>query len=274
MKRPNLFIERIQLREMPPLGEFDEAEAERLSADNRDILAKYPASAMREAVAAKLAAREAISGAIGESGSDKGSARSLRFPNLPKSTLFRIVPVAAAACLAIAGTFTYIAAPELFSGRLGASLPVSGDNFAVRIKGGAPVLHVYRKAADGAELLSSGEKALENDVLQIRYAAGNDTWGAILSVDGNGTVTQHFPDSGNAAGKLDAGGEIALAFSYRLDDAPKFERFIFVSGAKEFSVSDLKHDLSNLARIHRTGSFALDPLLPDGTRATDTLLRK
>ncbi len=274
MKRPNLFIERIQLKEISPIGDFEEAEAERLSADNRAVLEKYPASAMREAVAAKLAARGAASIASGDTARSAGSLSALRFPNLPKSTLFRIIPVAAAACLAIAGTFTYIAAPELFAGRLGASVPLSGDAFSVRVKGGSPMLHVYRKTSDGAELLSSGEKAKENDVVQIRYAAGTDTWGAILSVDGNGMVTQHFPDSGDAAGKLEAGGEIALAFSYRLDDAPKFERFILVSGTKEFSLSDLKHDLSNLARIHRTGSFALDPLIPGGTRATDTLLRK
>lgn len=268
MKRPNLFIERIQLKEMPPMSGFEAEEAERLTADNRDILNRYPAAQMKAAVAAKLALKASAVNAA-----PAAVKAPLRFPHNHRIAVSRALPIAAAACLAFAGTFTFFAAPELFSNRYGGAFTIGGDAFDVRIKGG-PALHVYRKTAAGAELLSSGEKAGENDVLQLRYSAGGDTWGAILSVDGNGTVTQHFPDSGSGAGKLEAGGEIALAFSYRLDDAPKFEHFILVSGSREFSLSDLKHDLSNLARIHRTGSFALDPLLPDGTRATDILLRK
>ncbi len=263
MNRPDLFIERILLKESSPANEAERARAAALEEENLEILSRYPASAMRDAVKARL-----------DGGSAAGKeTRTLRFPPVTRSRLFAAVPLAAAACLAIVGAFAYFASPERFSASLGGALPLSGDSYEVRVKGG-PALHVYRKTADGAELLSSGEAARENDVLQLRYSAGGDAWGAILSVDGNGTVTQHFPDSGNASGKLETGGEIDLAFSYRLDDAPKFERFIFVTGTREFSLADLKHDLSNLARIHRTGSFALEPLLPGGTRETDVLLRK
>jgi len=273
MKRPDLFIERIQLRETSPESDWEREAADRLGSDNRAILERYDARAMREAVEAKLALRAAETAANGADPQASGPRKTLRFPSVAKSSLYRAVPIAAAACLVIAGAVTYLAAPQLFSGGLGASAPILGDGFAVRVKGG-PALHVYRKTGDGAESLSSGATAGENDMLQISYSAGGDAWGAILSVDGNGTVTQHFPDGGDTGAKLESGGEVALPFSYRLDDAPKFERFIFVSGPREFSLADLKHDLSNLARIHRTGSFALMPLLPDGTKAIDILLRK
>jgi len=257
------------LNEMPLGSDPGEKEQiDRLRGDNRDILERYPADRMRLAVEAKLAASRSAS----RSEQERRPKGAIRFP-LSSSAVIRFAPMAAAACIALAAGFVYLGNPALQNGLISGPAD-SGSGLGIRAKGSAPNLSVYRKAADGAERLANGSAARMNDVLQLRYYAGTDSWGAILSVDGNGVVTQHFPDLGDQSGPLDASGEIALPFSYRLDDAPKFERFIFVSGRRSFSLDGLKHDLSNLAKIHPTGTFALDPLLPGGTRETDVLLRK
>lgn len=269
MKRNALYLERVLLKELPLGSDPDEKnEIDRLRGENREILERYTADSMRRAVEAKLAASRSAP----LSGNERPRRATLRFP-LSASAVIRFAPMAAAACIALAAGFVYLGNPA-FQNTLLAGQSDSGNALGIRAKGSAPNLSVYRKAADGAERLANGSAARMNDVLQLRYYAGTDSWGAILSVDGNGIVTQHFPDSGDQSGPLDGSGEIALPFSYRLDDAPKFERFIFVSGRRTFSLDSLKHDLSNLAKIHPTGTFALDPLLPGGTRETDVLLRK
>lgn len=286
MKQADLFIEQILLKERAPGNEPSERAAlDRLRSDNDAILARYPASAMRVAVEAKMAEKAGSARGLGRtrlfvtarvSGKPSGvtgQPTASRPKTAFRSAILRAGPIAAAACFALAASFVYLSSPTLRDLVGGTGFPFA-ESSGIRVKGSSPSLLVYRKSSDGPELLANGTKARMNDVIQLRYYAGNDTWGAILSVDGNGMITQHFPDSGNESAPLEGTGEITLAFSYRLDDAPKFERFIFVTGTRSFSVADMKHDIANLARIHPTGSFALDPLLPGGTRETDVLLRK
>lgn len=277
MKRANLFIEQILLNERAPGDDpAERAALDRLESDNGAILARYPAAAMRAAVEAKLSrgtgrARAAFA-SLGTAQAGAGHPGKSRSITAFRSAILRAGPIAAAACFALAASFVYLSSPTLQGLANGTGLPASDSG--IRIKGSSPNLLIYRKSSDGPELLANGTKARMNDVIQLRYYAGGDTWGSIISVDGNGMITQHFPDSGNESAPLESAGEITLAFSYRLDDAPKFERFIFVTGTRAFSVADMKRDIANLARIHPTGSFALDPLLPGGTRETDVLLRK
>ena len=60
-----------------------------------------------------------------------------------------------------------------------------------RIKGGEqePRLLVFRKLASGAERLQDGALARNGDLVQLAYRSGGLQYGAILSVDGRGTVT-------------------------------------------------------------------------------------
>jgi hypothetical protein len=58
----------------------------------------------------------------------------------------------------------------------------------------------------------------------------------ILSIDGRGTVSRHFPREGEAAGELDKEGVVALDFSYELDDAPGWEQFYFITSDKPFEL--------------------------------------
>ncbi|MHA0111600.1 hypothetical protein ACXYUI_31585, partial [Klebsiella pneumoniae] len=79
------------------------------------------------------------------------------------------------------------------------------------LKGDGPHLIVYRQAADaeGDVRLHSNDLANQGEVLQLRYAAGGFPYGIIVSVDGAGTVTLHFPASTTQSTALTGQGESA-----------------------------------------------------------------
>ena len=105
----------------------------------------------------------------------------------------------------------------------------------VRPKGDIAI-KIYRKTNQGAELLSSGTSVQKDDRCQIKYFAGDQKFGIIFSIDGNGYITLHYPLSKDESLLLDQGGEMALIESFRLDDAPDFERFFFVTSKETFSI--------------------------------------
>jgi hypothetical protein len=105
-----------------------------------------------------------------------------------------------------------------------------------RVKGLAPRLFVYRKAPVGVEELVPGAPARENDVIQLAYLAAGRHFGAIVSIDARGVITRHLPAAGAAASPLKTGAPFALPEAYRLDDAPGFERFYFVTSDQPFAV--------------------------------------
>jgi hypothetical protein len=78
----------------------------------------------------------------------------------------------------------------------------------------------------------------------------------IFSIDGRARVTLHFPASERETPSLDSSGEVVLPYGYRLDDAPRFERFYFVTSAEEFSVSALLEDVQE--QVHRRRSVNAD----------------
>lgn len=114
---------------------------------------------------------------------------------------------------------------------------------------GDPELHVYRRRGEGQERLGNGARATRGDLLQLAYFAGEGgNFGALLSIDGRGQVTVHWPESnGGTAARLSAKGEIKLPSSYELDDAPAFERFFLVTSPSPFVMSavlDAAHALA------------------------------
>jgi hypothetical protein len=70
----------------------------------------------------------------------------------------------------------------------------------------------------------------------------------IFSIDGSGSVTLHLPEAESALPRLQKEGEIALPYSYELDNAPRFERFYFVTSQKAFSVRQVMQDAQKAAR--------------------------
>ena len=139
----------------------------------------------------------------------------------------------------------------------------------VREKGPAR-LRVFRQRADGEpEVLADGDAAATGDVLQLGYAAGGARYGAVLSVDGRGTVTVHLDERGRAAA-LTPGGTIPLSRAYELDDAPEFERFFLVTSAAPFDVAPVREAAKGLGSRASTAALPL----PRGLSETSLLIRK
>ena len=114
---------------------------------------------------------------------------------------------------------------------------------ATRIKGSEqePRLLVFRKLASGVERLQDGASARSGDLVQLAYRSGGLQYGAILSVDGRGTVTQHLPAIGAEAVPLAA--QDTLDVAYELDDAPRWERFYLVAADRRFGLATVKAKL-------------------------------
>jgi anti-sigma factor RsiW len=133
---------------------------------------------------------------------------------------------------------------------------------SVRLKG-APALLIYRQSSGQAELLGDGAVAKRGEVLQLAYHSAGERFGAILSVDGRGHVTQHFPEaSQHQAAALE--DKANLPFAYELDDAPEFERFYFFTARDPFAVAPL---LESLER-------GIAPTLLPGISVKSVMLRK
>ena len=109
--------------------------------------------------------------------------------------------------------------------------------------------------------------------IRYRYNPGRNDYGVILSIDGNGSVTRHFPESGWTAVKMKhSGSEIPLDFSYELDDAPDFECFILVASKKAFSLEGIDEEIA--ASSVDVDFIQVGNYLPSGTDRTAFLLRK
>ncbi len=109
----------------------------------------------------------------------------------------------------------------------------------IRLKGVKPDLLLYRKRASEVEQLADSSVAYAGDLIQIFYRAAGKPFGVIVSVDGRGTVTRHLPASGTRAVRLIQGDPVSLDYSYELDDAPKWERFYFLTADASFDVRDV-----------------------------------
>lgn len=144
---------------------------------------------------------------------------------------------------------------------------------AVRVKGLQPHLLVFRQTPAGPEALGDGALARPDDVVQLRYQSAGQRYGVIVSVDGRGTVTVHLPAGAPRAGRLKAGGPVALASAYRLDDAPALERFYFVTSARPFPVAVVTEAARQGAGGGAVGSPARLPL-PPGLQQSSFTLRK
>ena len=123
-------------------------------------------------------------------------------------------------------------------------------------------LYVYRHAADGDRQLADGARVAPGDLLQLAYTAADRGFGALLSIDGAGTVTQHWPEPGaTLAAPLRVGGEVRLPSAYELDAAPAFERFFLVRSEQPFDLAHVvaaAHALA--ARARETARRAPLPL--------------
>jgi hypothetical protein len=125
-----------------------------------------------------------------------------------------------------------------------------------------PNLLVYRKIGGEAEMLEQGSSAKAGDLLQLAYTVPSKAHGVILSIDGRGMVTLHFPEKNNDSTRLEIKKKTFLNCSYELDDAPDFERFIFITSTRAIDVNAVLKGAMKLARngeLARCGTIHWEP---------------
>jgi len=238
--RRDIVVEQYMLGELP---EKEMKEVERspelmarvaeLEQSNKEILDRYPAEDMAERIITRFQQSSHTPASLRRSKTERFDVG--RF-------LQRFFYVPAFAVLAIVfGLFIYPMFAQTHNG-----------DESMRMKGLQPTFHVYRESGRGAtpQEVKTGETVSQGDVLQLSYVSGGASYGVIFSVDSRGNVTLHFPETENASPALKTSGEVPLPFAYRLDDAPRFEAFYFVTSQERFSVAGLlrrvKAELPNL----------------------------
>ena len=165
-----------------------------------------------------------------------------------KPVNFGIVKLAAAAALVLAVMTVAVFSQRSLSEQGGTVLANRADgaqtmevamvdqNDDVRIKGLSARMEVWKKTGDSAVQMENLGEAREGDEIQLRYAVAEKCYGLLFSMDGNGTITMHMGEGNRAIG-LEPGKMTTLPFAYKLDNAPKFEKFFFLTSKDEFELN-------------------------------------
>jgi hypothetical protein len=204
-------------RRLAAEGRSPEDVMQAVAASNREVLAELPASQ----AAAEIRRRVAKAAAA-----EQPARRRLALWSLP---------VAVAGGLALTQMMWRSQPNEGAVSRIGESPEIiiaKGDQSR------APRLYVYRHGAERDHLLKDGALAARGDLVQLAYGSRAGGYGVLLSIDGAGKVTLHWPEKQDGeAAPLKSSGENRLPTAYELDDAPAFERFFLVRAASPFPVA-------------------------------------
>ena len=249
---PDWLLERYALGELPPaqMSELESllardtalaARLAELATSNAAILAEHPAAEVARAVRARAA----------ESGPRTASRRGL----------WLLAPALAAIALL---------AVVLPTAHDPTQTPGAGSD-ELRAKGLEPHLVAFRVHGHKAERLTPQAVLRRGDVVQLKVVAAGRRFGAVVSIDGRGGVTLHLPESASRSAAL-ADGELALPHAYELDDAPSFERFVFVTAARSFEVAEVARAAAAVARDADPEHAPL--ALPVDLEQHDLLVRK
>lgn len=246
--RERFFLEQSLLGELDPEKEETiqgdpamEQIKEKLERESEAIRLRYPPAAMAEKIRHHNRRR-----------------RRAAFPRL-----IALLPLAAAAL-----TVTVIGT-GLWENQKPAQAQ-SGDA-GIRIKGLEPDLRIYRQRGDRVVRLENQARAGYGDRLQLEYLAAGYHYGVIISIDGTGTVTLHYPEAAQMSTELEGGEAIILPYSYELDNAPGFERFLFIAADRPLDTRDIIKAARRLPRDRRES--ALD-LPADYRQISVTLLKE
>lgn len=233
---------------------FEELSA--LEKSDREILTVYPAAAMQAAVATKLANSKFTKNRFGWNWN-----------------IQHVLACAAVLCLALMIPFFVTKGSSAkMSDAIGVTLESATDES--RAKGVGSRIYLYKKVGDNAVKLADSDSVSAGDIIQISYIASGAKYGAIVSVDGNGVVTQHYPEYGYTSALLETNGEIPLDYSYQLDDAPSFERFMLITGDKPFTVSGIVDAVDSFDNKNMSIKADFSKYLPKNTKITELLLLK
>lgn len=226
-----------EIREMEATDEIFAGRVKMLREDNAAILKRLPFEKLSEKIA-MMPGR-----------SNAGAGNTVRVN-------FKLVKLAAAAALVLAVVTVALFSQRSLSEQGGTVLAnnakmansvngaqvmevamadVSGDD-GLRIKGLSARMEVWKKTGDSAVQMENLGEAREGDEIQLRYAVAEKCFGLLFSMDGNGTITMHM-GHGNRAVELEPGKMTTLPFAYKLDNAPKFEKFFFLTSKNEFELN-------------------------------------
>jgi hypothetical protein len=118
----------------------------------------------------------------------------------------------------------------------------------VRLKGKPAELRLFRNTPTGPARVTSGDSAIAGEIIQVEFHPGGFAYGAIYSVDGNGSVTLHWPAQPNASTAWSTVSEYRLPEAFELDQAPGFERFHLVVSQKPIDLTTLANQVAASAK--------------------------
>ncbi len=269
----DLYLEQHALGELPEqlAGQLDRSELgaarEELQANNEEILAELPVERQVPIIRSRYAMEKA-----------RAEALAREQARVRRGAWAGAVAAASAAAVLLLVVMPSVHDrddPDPRGPGVVAPLPVD----EVRIKGpqkpepAAPYLNVYRQSGGAPERLDDGAAAGPGDLIQLTYVAEKSKHGVVLSLDGAGNVTLHWPEKPDGSTLLKSRGETPLLHAYELDAAPLYERFVFVTSDKPIEVPEVLEAARRLASDAR--SAATDPLeIPADWKQSDFTLNK
>jgi len=272
---PELMLEKLALGELPAgqatalrqrLGAEGDERLAAIERSNAEILREHPPAAVAAAVRRRLARLD------DEAATSRNRAGWLVW-----------APMAAAAGVAL---LWWVNSGDDSSGRDSPPVIAKAEPEVPSAKGvddgpeqiylkGDPRLMIDRVQDGRPARMASGDAVAAGDLLQVGYLANGVQQGVVVSIDGAGVATLHFPASEQASAVLEQGGRVGLPESYELDAAPGFERFFFVTvDEAEPKLEPAK--VMEAARVLAKGERAVDGelVLPQGWTQQAILLRK
>ncbi len=166
-------------------------------------------------------------------------------------------------------------------------VPDQGRVEQTRLKGFKAGMEIYLRSAATAQAqtrepqqIADGQRLMAADRLQIfvhplDVTQPRQTYAALISIDGAGQVTQIWPAQATQAQALQLDQDqdaMALPFSYALDAAPGFERFILLRSPHSFALPALIKEAKDIAS---TSTARRRPLtLPKDVQQQSLLVRK
>jgi hypothetical protein len=220
-----------------------------LGASDADVLNRYPVEAMTRIIRERAASRS--NGA--ERSASTHSASALSITAAGQERMARLLAFFAPGRIRWAGPVFAVLACGIFllarQDRNGAAAvhdgvgntqaSPSGLPGDIRLKGAESGLAIFRKTGSGSELLPPRSAARPGDTLQVFYHSRRAVYGIVFSVDGSGAITLHYPEAEGPSPALRIGDMLPLPHAFRLDKAPRFERFYLVTAPRPFGSEGL-----------------------------------
>lgn len=266
---PDLLLEQLALDELDDeqaqalkdaLGDRLESELNARRQDDQQTLQRHPPAR----IAAQIEARINVQ-AEAEASASQPSKRAATWPMW--TIAGAVGAVAVAALVLVWNTNPPQTSPAIEGDRIAQAAPSD----TVRIKGDPHIVLQRSRKGGGADPLAAGDTVKPGDLLLVALRPANAVHGVLVSVDGAGEVTLHFPTTPEEHSALPLGAEATL-HGFELDDAPGFERFLFVTADSPLDVAGLVQATRTLGAQGNAREAKLP--VPDGARVTELLLER